>query len=212
MTALESCRYPFRIPDALDFRLVTCRVSAFGDDIAALDRSISQTSLRREKNTAPGAVTRIQGEKYSDFRRKPLPEKPITIPGEWPTDTSERSDSLDQPSIIPPVIVRRSRSRGWGDEWTHSGEVCLPKQKIVHSDSAISMARYENYSRHTRNSSGHTRSSTGYARSSSGYASTSEPETSPRGSLHKKHSRIHSVTPSSSISNFNRRSPLSTMR
>ncbi|PMD21660.1 hypothetical protein NA56DRAFT_120049 [Hyaloscypha hepaticicola] len=106
-------------------------------------------------------------------------------------------------------MPRRQISRVLGEEWTHlAGEKSLEKpdkKGLSHSDSGISLS-YD---------------------SSSGYTSSSESEhvSGSQRSAHKTSShrssgitpsatvvRSRIVTPSSSISNFSRRSPLSTMR
>jgi len=89
-------------------------------------------------------------------------------------------------SIAPLLaITQKTRIRDWGEEWTHLVNDTGSKG-LTHSDSAVS----------------------GLSRSSSGYLSSGSSELSI--SNHGKRSRT--VTPSSSISNLTKRSPLSTMR
>lgn len=198
------------MPEALNIRLITRRVSAFGD-MEELDRSVSQISFYEEQTLHLAERPRIVHHKGS-VKRKTVPENenPEHIPREWPQE---------QERPITPLLpaVHRSRSRGWGEEWTWTPaeDDGVPKKKALkHSDSAVSMARSDSSSGFARSSSGsgYARSSSGYARSSSGYASTSDPESRPRSKVQKRQPRTRTVTPSSSISNLSQRSPLSTMR
>ena len=85
-------------------------------------------------------------------------------------------------------MAKRPTSRGWGEEWTHLvRDTSLRGKGISNSDSAISLSS----------------DSSGYM---SSYGSSSDL------SVSKRQGRPRTVTPSSSISNLSRRSPLSTMR
>ena len=183
MTALESCHYPFETPEALHIpTMITCRVSSFGDDM--LDRSVSQMSFYPDE-----AVYATEGQRPSiqdTPRRKAVPQ-PRTMPGDFP---------VERPITPLLPMAQRSRSRGWGEEWTHLVQDTSRKRGIRPADSAISMSDV----------------SSRYARSSSGYASTSDRSSVSQISVSKRASQPRTVTPSSSISNLSRRSPLSTMR
>lgn len=89
------------------------------------------------------------------------------------------------PMERPPPMAQKPRARGWGEEWTH----------LVQDTSTESMPR--------------TYSSASVSDSSS---STSISDRSSDASVSKRVPRPRNVTPSSSISNMSRRSPLSTMR
>jgi len=209
LTALESCHYPFQAPEFLDVHLINVRISAFGSDIDALDRSISQMSLYPDENVYAREKPRELNHKSSVKRKTVPPKKTTSIPGEWPQENPERRITPLLPMVMP--AVHRSRSRGWGEEWIIPMNDLSTRKKIMkRSDSAISMSNSS--SGDGRSSSGYARSSSGYARSSSGYLSTSDSDSNSRISKGKRPVNRRTVTPSSSISNLNRRSPLSTMR
>lgn len=183
LTALESCQYPFETPEALHIPImITCRVSSFGDDM--LDRSVSQISFYPDENIYATEGPRLLAQEHP--KRKPVPQA-RTMPGDFPPERP-----------ITPLLpmAQRSRSRGWGEEWTHLVQDTSPKRGIRPTVSPISMSDV----------------SSGYARSSSGYASTSDRSSVSQISVSKRTSRPRTVTPSSSISNLSRRSPLATMR
>lgn len=197
LTSLESCQQPFEMPESLH-RRIKRRGSDIVDDIEAYQRSVSQASLYHDEH---GDVT--EEPKATNEPVKPETPKSTTISGEW----SER-----RMTPLLPVLPTRTRSRGWGDEWTHPA--MERKLTMKHSDSGISMSMSDSSYASQRSSSAYGRSSTGYARSStvSGYASNSDRESNPRRTTSQRPYFQRSVTPSSSISNLSRRSPLSTMR
>jgi hypothetical protein len=105
-----------------------------------------------------------------------------------PKTPSMSEISSPQRPITPLLpMAQKPRVRGWGEEWTHlvrdTGSKGLTK-----SDSAVS----------------------GLSRSSSGYISSNSSELSV--SKRGQRTRPRVVTPSSSISNLTKRSPLSSMR
>jgi len=113
--------------------------------------------------------------------------------------TEIQSISNDEPPQRPltPLLpmAQRSRARGWGEEWTHlMKENGLERRGMTNSDSGISMSY---------------NSSSGYISSSdeSSYKSRKQ-----RSAMTKRPGHPRVITPSSSISNLSRRSPLSTMR
>ncbi|KAF4612828.1 hypothetical protein G7Y89_g15545 [Cudoniella acicularis] len=95
-------------------------------------------------------------------------------------------DPSERPITPLLPMAQGSNSRGWGQEWTHNSRGDKRKG-MTKSDSAVS----------------------GMSRSSSGYISSDH---SSDNSAPKRPSRPRVVTPSSSISNLTKRSPLSTMR
>ena len=197
LTSLESCQQPFEAPQFIH-RRIKRRENAIVDDIEAYQRSVSQTSLYHDEH---GAMT----EKPNELKESLKPETPksTAVSGEWP----ER-----RLTPLLPSLPTRTKSRGWGEEWTH--QTTEKKLAMKHSDSAISMSISESSYGSRRSSSAYARSSSGYARSStvSGYASNSDRESNPRRTPSQRPYLQRSVTPSSSISNISRRSPLSTMR
>jgi len=179
---------------------ITVRVSSFGEDF--LDRSVSRASSFDNDNPFETNKAEVDNQQ-SGTSRQAVPERR--------SDDSEAS--TDRPMTPLLQIPKQSTSRGWGEEWTHlasessASEKSLEKpseKKILsHSDSGISLS-YD---------------------SSSGYISSSESEhvsgsrrnrrshvTVPRAVVTRRAPRPRIVTPSSSISNYSRRSPLSTMR
>lgn len=179
-------------------------MSEFGDDMAALERSVSQASVYRK----PGLEEEEDEEEdppEKDYRRntkKVEIETRSRIPGEWPT---ERPIS----PLLP--MVHKTRSRGWGEEWTHVGHDGIQTADTKDSDSAVSIARSgsDNSSGYARS---YTRSSSDFARSSPIYASTSDRDFSSKNRISKRQPRPRIVTPSRSSSKLSKRSPLSTMR
>ena len=189
LTALESCNYPFQLPALIDRRMVVCRVSDFGDDMDALERSVSKLSFLDTEKELPKKPSH-------EIPRKPVPPpKPARqpVPGEWP----------EQP-ITPLLPPKGARSRGWGEEWTPRDAGV--KKGITRHDSAISLMTAGS----GRSSSGYTRSSTSIGRVDSGYSGFSD-QKSIRKSAALQRPRARNATPSSSIGNLSRRSPLSTM-
>lgn len=173
LTALESCQYPVQTPEALRIRLITCRVSSFGDDIR--ERSISDVSSFEDEifEEEPRAINH-----RCSIKRKPLPKSTL-MPGDYPL---ERALS----PLLP--MAKRPSPRGWAEEWTHLVRDTSSKWKgISNSGLAISLS-----------------SVSSWYLSSSGSSSDLL--------ISKRKRRPRTVTPSSSISNLSRRSPLSTMR
>jgi hypothetical protein len=87
--------------------------------------------------------------------------------------------------INPPQMAQNSRAKGWGEEWTH----------LVQDKSSNAITRSESFTSNPTSSS---------------YTSISDRSTN--SSVSQRVPRPRIVTPSSSISNQSRRSPLSTMR
>jgi hypothetical protein len=180
---------------------ITCRVSSFGEE---LDRSVSWASSFDNDNQFETekmeAVTHKAG-----INKKPLPEKP--------SDESQGFNGRPITHLLP--MPHCSTSRGWGEEWTHlvdekSSEKNSDKKVLSHSDSGISFS-YDSslgYISSSVSSQVSTSQRSGYRISNHGSSHVS----SPRTALARRVPRPRIVTPSSSISNFSRRSPLSTMR
>ncbi|CZR56515.1 uncharacterized protein PAC_06404 [Phialocephala subalpina] len=224
LTALEACKFPFEIPDIFHAsRRLTYRVSAFADDL--LERSVSRTPSFREsgekgKERSPA----------SSVDEKPLPRPPLVV--------SDASPERPVTPLLPMARPKRSESRstvkGWGEEWTHlvkdmkGGSSDLGESGTKHSlDSAISLT-YDSSSGYVSSSerSSHTRMSS-YASTyrnsvigSGTYVTASRRSgvdmnsytSGPRRAPVARRPRPRVVTPSSSISNISRRSPLSSMR
>ncbi|KAH8592824.1 hypothetical protein B0O99DRAFT_689374 [Bisporella sp. PMI_857] len=208
LTALESSQFPFEVPRLFRF---TRKEGTFAENVDAYERSVSQTSFYQDENGHPSEKN-IEVKTQNRIRTEIAPPKPTlnlnntSILREWP----ERPLTPLLPN--PP---KRMRSHGWGDEWTHSLRGNGGNKNCVEpSDSAISMSMSEFSSGSGRSSTGYARSSSaGYARSSmnSGYASNSDRESTSRPISHRPRTQ-RCITPSSSISDRSRRSPLSTMR
>jgi len=193
----------FRIP-----KQITVRVSSFPEDF--LDRSVSRASSFDNENP-------FENEKIADRARKSgISRKPI--PKRQSNDSQSSSDRPLTP-LLP--MARHSTSRGWGEEWTHLAveksseksvnvETTLHKKVLSHSDSGISLS-YDSSSGYISSSESSHVSASGrsQARTSSQRSSNVGPQ---RATLARRAPRPRIVTPSSSISNFSRRSPLSTMR
>ena len=115
--------------------------------------------------------------------RSSIKRKPL------PKSTSMPGEFPEERRLAPLLpLARRPASRGWGEEWRHLVRDTSGKgQRFSTADSAISFCS---------DSSGHL----------SSLGSRSDL------SISKRHGRPRTVTPSSSISNLSRRSPLSTMR
>lgn len=188
LTALESCKYPFEIPNLLSRKISFWR-SPGGDDI--LERSVSRASSF-DAGPIFGEKPRDTMVQNSSIETKPLPEAP-----------SEISEAPERPLTPLLSMSRRSRSdsRSWGEDWVHlTKERGTEKKSISNSDSAVSLS-YET-------SSG-----------ASEYMSTSDRSSHvsmPRRAVTRRPVRQRpsskTVTPSSSISNLSRRSPLSSVR
>lgn len=218
LTALESCRYPFAIPDFLHWqRRLKYRVSAFAEDL--LDMSVSRSPSFREDR-----------EKGKTGVKENIEEKPLPKP---PSETNDASPTRPMSTIMRPARTGSSTSRGWGEEWTHfvremkegAPEKTSAKTSL---DSAIALT-YDSSSGYVSSSerSSHTRMSSyasTYRRSAiiegSSYMTVSRRigmesnayASGQRRAPVARRTRPRVVTPSSSISNMSRRSPLSTMR
>lgn len=116
------------------------------------------------------------------IKRKPLPTSPS-----MGSEISEISEISSAQRPITPLLpmAQKTRARGWGEDWTHLVDDTGSKG-LTHSDSAVS----------------------GLSRSSSGYLSSGSSELS----VSNRGQQPRVVTPSSSISELTKRSPLSTMR
>ncbi|KAH7324038.1 hypothetical protein BKA65DRAFT_598540 [Rhexocercosporidium sp. MPI-PUGE-AT-0058] len=191
LTALESCKYPFEIPNILVTRKINFRGTPFGDDI--LDRSVSRASSFDAGAIFEGEKPRGAAAQKSSIERKPLPQTP-----------SEISEAPERPLTPLLTMSRRDRSgsKSWGEEWVHLRKQSGAEKKSTStSDSAVSLS-YET-------SSG-----------ASEYMSTSDRSSHvsmPRRAVVsrrpvRQRPRSRTVTPSSSISNLSRRSPLSSVR
>lgn len=142
----------------------------------------------------------IEGEKpqqamaqKSSIERKPLPQTP-----------SEISEAPERPLTPLLSMSRRNRpgSRSWGEEWIHlAKEGDLEKKSASTFDSAVSLS-YETSSGASENMSTSDRSS---------HLSMPRRAVVTRRPVHQRQ-RSRTVTPSSSISNLSRRSPLSSIR
>ncbi|KAH8649631.1 hypothetical protein BGZ60DRAFT_550991 [Tricladium varicosporioides] len=193
LTALEACQYPFQLPEVFHMaKKMTYRVSTFGTDI--LERSISRASSFNDENTWLDKKRPVRHNSRDRIAQKPLPRLPA-LPAE---DTPERP--------LTPLLqmAQRSNSKGWGKEWTHSS-----REGKRHS------RERKRYSRDSK-AKGMTKSDSavsglsGMSRSSSGYISSSTDRSSDSSPPRRQRPRV--VTPSSSISNLTKRSPLSSMR
>jgi hypothetical protein len=176
LTALEACCDPFATPEVLHIpRKITCRVSSFGDEI--FDRSRG-TSIHDDESVAEdirrlSAMEQVVPRTLVPVRPPRLPRQ--AIPGEFPQERK----------VASPVVVV-SKTKGWGEEWTH----------LVQDTGLNSIARATSSGEISQSSS----------------METSVSSESSNASFSKRTPRPHTVTPSSSISNLSRRSKLSTMR
>ena len=204
LTALEACKYPFQMPDFFHItKKITCHVSSFGEDF--LDRSVSRASSFDNDNPFETDKTEVDD-------RKPLPER-----------RSDDSQASTERPLTPLLqIPKRSTSRGWGEQWTHlAGERSSGSEKNIekqseekvlsHSDSGISLSNDSSSGYISSSESEHVSGSrrSGYRSSSN---RSSHAAAVPRVLVTRRAPRPRIVTPSSSISNYSRRSPLSTMR
>ncbi|QSZ34516.1 hypothetical protein DSL72_006110 [Monilinia vaccinii-corymbosi] len=242
LTALEACQYPFQLPSSSTILpgAVNCRVSSFGDDLvdsnltslnpsaANILQSHSQLQSQSpsqfvspsqsddsiaslhddylfmgnekeewEKNQAL-AIANARTKREANIKRKPVPKlnsqsSMTSMPGEFPEETPLT------PLLPTPALSRvKSKSKGWGINWsylmntsTESNGKCM-----IHSDSAISL-----------------RSNTGSeCANCAGCASPSSIKQPANSVGLQRMTRPRNVTPSSSISDAAKRSPLSTMR
>jgi hypothetical protein len=189
---------------------ITCRVSSFGEDF--LDRSVSRASSFDNDNP------------FETNKTEPIAHKPAInrqLPAERRSDDSQTSSERPLTPLLQIHIPKRTTSRGWGEEWTHlagerssgsekSLEKHSEKKVLSHSDSGISLS-YDSSSGYISSSeSEHVSGSRRSGHKSSSHQSSHV--TVPRAVVTRRAPRPRIVTPSSSISNFSRRSPLSTMR
>jgi len=168
-----------RYPFQLPTSATICKVGDCEDDIDALERGGSDISPYEDKQTPEKPKAKME------IQRKPVPRpvaKPQPVPDIWP----ERPMT----PLLPPKVAR---SRGWGEEWTY-GEKALARP-----DSGISMA--------SRSSSGYMNSESSRREISIGYMSSDQESLRKSAILGRQ--RAKTVTPTSSISNMSRRSPLS---
>lgn len=112
-------------------------------------------------------------------------EKPSVNRKTLPQRPRKPSVPGEFPMEHPPPMAQKPRARGWGEEWRH----------LAQDTGTIPMTRAS--------------SSTSVSESSTYPGSSSQ---GTRTSVSKRVPRPRTVTPSSSISNMSRRSPLSTMR
>ncbi|KAL3423140.1 hypothetical protein PVAG01_04887 [Phlyctema vagabunda] len=186
LTALESCQHPFQGPRC--FSGVKCRVSAFEHDINI--RPISSSTSSSEEKSVEGDQIRWQ----NNVKRKPLAPPPFVtmMGGDLPSDYI-----IERPAVSPllPPVRSKSLQKSWDEAWKHlaadTSEDDQPEKKPLSKSLSLNSV-----------------SSTG----SSGRSSNSTLSDGTADSLSKRHGRPRTVTPSSSISNLSRRSPLSTMR
>ncbi|TVY18765.1 hypothetical protein LARI1_G002918 [Lachnellula arida] len=123
-------------------------------------------------------------EKELSNVKESIKRKPLPM---TPPVGSEMPEVSEPQRPITPLLPMggRPRTRSWGEEWAHLISDTRSKS-LTHSDSAIS----------------------GLSSSSSGYMSSDSSELS----VSKRERQSRTVTPSSSISNLSKRSPLATMR
>ncbi len=187
---------------------ITVRVSSFGGDF--LDRSVSRASSIDNNNVfetekidvvsqSPGTNRKPDAERMSDDSQASI-ERPLT-------------------PLLQIHIPGRTASCGWGEEWTHlaggrgSGSEKLlgkssDKRALSHSDSGISLSYGSSSGYISSSESGHV---SGSRRSAHTWSHRSS-DISSNATVARRAARPRIVTPSSSISNFSRRSPLSIMR
>ncbi|RDW88313.1 hypothetical protein BP6252_00345 [Coleophoma cylindrospora] len=184
LAALESCQHPFQSPRLCSG--VTCRVSAFGDDIVD-GRPFSTTTIETidEKSSELSAESKIIWQ--NNVKRKPVPSRSSTttsIPGEYPEEAS-----IDRP-LTPVLLLPRTKStrNSWGEEWKHLAQETQARPIPIALSKSLSLNSLPS-------------------------SKASEPRPGRFDScLSKRQGRSKTVTPSSSISNLSRRSPLATMR
>jgi hypothetical protein len=198
------------VPDSFHItKKITVRVSSFGDDF--LDRSVSRTSSFGNDNPS-------ETEKIDVVNQKPGTHRKLVA--ERMSDDSQASIERPLAPLLQIHMPRRITLRGWGVEWTHlagerssGSEKSLekpPDKKVLsHSDSGISLW-YDSSSGYISSSeSEHVSGSRRSVHKTSSYRSS---DIFPHATVARRAPRPRIITPSSSISNFSRRSPLSTMR
>ncbi|KAL2062895.1 hypothetical protein VTL71DRAFT_5967 [Oculimacula yallundae] len=206
LTALESCKYPFELPLILLTHKIKFRQSPSEDDV--LDRSVSRESSF-DIGTSGGEKPKKPFAQKSRTETEPLPQTPSDI-----------SEAPERPLTPLLSILPRNRlgSKSWGEEWVHLRKHSGLKQKSISStDSAVSQIGMEKKSISTFDSA----VSLSYETSSgaSEYMSMSDRSSHvsmPRRAITRRPVRqragSRTITPSSSISNLSRRSPLSSVR
>ncbi|CZT50791.1 uncharacterized protein RSE6_11843 [Rhynchosporium secalis] len=192
LTALESCKYPFELPPMLFMRKINFRTSPSGSGDDILDRSVSRKSSFDIAPILVGEKPRDAMAQKTSIEKKPLPQTPSSI-----SEAPERSLTL----LLPISQMDRSGSKSWGEEWVHlRNQSRVVKKSISTFDSAVSLS-YET-------SSG----ASEYLTTSDRSSHVSMPRIAvTRNPVHQR-PRSRTVTPSSSISNLSRRSPLSSVR
>lgn len=116
-----------------------------------------------------------------------------------PSEVSEDNERPTTP-LLPTERRSNSRKRGWGEEWVYVKEkTAVERVSAANSDSAVSLT-YD--------------SSEGYISSSdrSSQVSFSRVSVTRPSGVARRVARPRIITPSSSISNISRRSPLSMVR
>lgn len=175
-----------------------------------MDRSVSRASSFDNNNPFETEKIDVVKQKQAT-KRKPDADRM--------SDDSQASIERPLTPLLQIHMPRRKISRGWGEEWTHlvgerssGSEKSLekPDKKVLsHSDSGISLS-YDSSSGYISSSeSEHVSGSQRSAHKTSSHRSSG---ITPRATVARRAPRPRIVTPSSSISNFSRRSPLSTMR
>ncbi len=206
LTALEARQNPFQMPHV---RKIAETVNTWGDE--HFHRSVSMRSARMEHMKVeeddklvmmhpqpPNSGTIENGDRFAVIRSQAAhePERRLTplLPMLPPLSPPQRADS---------------RCRDWGEEWAHLfDEENLKKFKeaLPKTDSGISLSRKLSSGYSASNKSSHVSAS----------SNTSASSTSTIGSYNSRLSRLSErsrvVTPSSSIRNLTRRSPLLSMR
>jgi hypothetical protein len=184
-------------------------VSSFAEDF--LDRSVSRASSFKNDNLFETKKIDVVNQKPGT-NRKPDAERM----------SNDSQASIERP-LTPLLQIhrpRRTTSRGWGEEWTHlAGERSLGSQKslekpsekkpLSHSDSGISLSYDSSSGYISFSESEHVSDSRCSAHKTSNHRSS---DITPGATVARRFPRPRIVTPSSSISNSSRRSPLSTMR
>ncbi|CAG8956375.1 hypothetical protein HYFRA_00003757 [Hymenoscyphus fraxineus] len=196
LTALEACQYPFQIPDVFHIFKPTHQrvISITGVSEYGSSRACSIEVLDEESRRAVDTKPDVKGKSKRGGSLptvEEVPERPITP--------------------LLPVAKRSSATRSWGsDGWTYT-EMASEKRGLKKSDSAISGLSHISSGYDVSDRSSH-RSSHRSSNLTSNRSSHVSSNRSSQGSLPRHQKRARVVSPSSSINNHNKRSPLSTMR
>ncbi|KAI9047300.1 hypothetical protein LZ554_008748 [Drepanopeziza brunnea f. sp. 'monogermtubi'] len=193
LTALESCKYPFGTPAFLKIK-----TESRGDPFdSIMDRSVSRdSSFDSGEVFDSDKLTSVDPQKGPEkgIQRKPLLRA-----------ISEKSAVAERPTT--PLLVIRGRAKSvsndWGEEHALRSNVGVHKQTESLADSAISLSDDT-----SSESSCYTSKSS--SRQSSDFTIPRKAVIARRPVSQRSTSRR--VTPSSSISNHSRRSPLSSVR